>query len=139
MVLLNSSFYPSRLTKCPIFDMPRRREPITSPTRCHLPTFQVSRRGCPAVVINLIGGAEGDRTLASALRIRLGKNVSNCLFESCSHQEISRVFPFLPIPSHPIYSACSYFWPRIGHLELTDLTGFEMPNWHLKQQFKPKE
>ncbi len=52
----------------------------------------------------------------------LGKNVSNCLFESCSHQRKIEVFLFFPIPYHRVYAECSYFWPRIGHL------AFRQPN-----------
>jgi hypothetical protein len=63
-----------------------------------------------------------------------GRNVSICLFKSCSHQEISRVFPFLPIPYHRLPVASCSFWPRIGHLEFHPKACFEMPNRHLKHQ-----
>jgi hypothetical protein len=61
----------------------------------------------------------GIEPLTSALRIRLSaKTLSICLFESCSHRRKIEVFPFFPIPYHLICVACSYFWTRIGHLEI---------------------
>jgi hypothetical protein len=33
----------------------------------------------------------------------LGKNVSVCLFESCRHQEISKVFRFVPVSHHSLF------------------------------------
>src|SRR5437899_12287188 len=71
--------------------------------------------------MGLIGGAEGDRTPGLRIANRTtGKTLSICLFESCSHQEISRVFPFFPIPYHRVYVTSCFFWPRIGHLEFAD-------------------
>ena len=85
--------------------------------------------------MSVIGGAEGDRlpdrriTLDEGQRDRTsdlrianrttGKTLSICLFESCSHQEKSMVFPFFPIPYHRVSVASCFFWPRIGHSELT--------------------
>jgi hypothetical protein len=34
---------------------------------------------------------------------------------------------------HCVPMACSYFCPRIGHLEIDDQTIFELPNRHLKK------
>ncbi len=74
-------------------------------------------------IVRFIGRAEGSRTRGLRIANRTtGKNLGYCLFKSCSHQEISRVFLFLPIPYHRIYVACSYFCPRIGHL------GFRYPD-----------
>jgi hypothetical protein len=66
-----------------------------------------------------IGGAAGIRT--PGLRIAkwtTGKTPSICLFKSCSHREILRAFPFLPVPYHRVSVQSCYFWPRIGHLEM---------------------
>src|SRR5216684_2402778 len=67
--------------------------------------------------MNVIGGAEGDRTPDLRIANRtIGKTLSICLFESCSHQEKSMVFPFFPILYHRVYVTSCFFWPRIGHL-----------------------
>ncbi len=58
-----------------------------------------------------------------------GKNVSVCLFKSCSHQRKIMVFRFVPIPYHSIYVACCYFCPRIGQLQPDrQADSFEMSN-----------
>src|SRR5437867_5293216 len=63
--------------------------------------------------MSFIGGAEGDRTPDLRIANRTtGKTLSICLFDSCSHQEISRVFPFFPIPYHRV-SVASFFF---GHV-----------------------
>src|SRR5947207_1774032 len=64
------------------------------------------------------GGAEGTRThdLCVANRIT-GKTLSICLFESCSHQEKSRVFTFFPILYRRVHVTSCFFWLRIGHLK----------------------
>src|SRR5260370_2489600 len=62
------------------------------------------------------GGADGTRTHDLCVANRTtGKTLSICLFESCSHQEISRVFPFFPIPYHRVYVASCFF----GHVLAT--------------------
>src|SRR6266404_4294357 len=86
------------------------------------------------------GGADGTRThdLCVAKRTTR-KTLSICLFESCSHQEKSMVFPFFPffpIPYHRVYVASCFFWLRIGHLgfpKKIDRRVLEMPNCHLKR------
>ena len=67
---------------------------------------------------DIYGGADGTRThdLCFANRTT-GKTLSICLSKSCSHQEISIVFPFFPIPYHRVYVTSCFFWQRIGHLE----------------------
>jgi hypothetical protein len=67
--------------------------------------------------LRFIGGAEEGRTPGLRIANRTtGKNVSICLFESCSHQEILRVFLFFPISYHWLPVASWFFCPRIGHL-----------------------
>src|SRR5688572_27240960 len=45
----------------------------------------------------------------------LGKNVSNCLFESCSHKSrFSSSFPFLPIAIRGVQLFLYTFWPLGG-------------------------
>jgi hypothetical protein len=66
-------------------------------------------------MLERIGGAKGIEPLTSALRIR-GKNLSACLFKSCSHRrkiEVSCSFPFLTI-AYP--QRAVIFVPRIGQL-----------------------
>src|SRR6267378_4461452 len=64
---------------------------------------------------DVYGGADGTRTHDLCIaKWTTGKTLSICLFESCSHQEISRVFPFFPIPYHRVYVASCFFatyWP----------------------------
>jgi len=53
----------------------------------------------------LNNSGRGERIRTSDLTVpndRRGKNVSICLFESCSHQGISSVFTSLPILYHLI-------------------------------------
>src|SRR6267143_552145 len=62
------------------------------------------------------GGADGTRTHDLCVANRTtGKTLSICLFESCSHQEKSMVFPFFPIPYHRVYVASCFF----GHVLAT--------------------
>jgi hypothetical protein len=67
-------------------------------------------------VLDLIGGAEGDRTPDLRIAKRtLGKNVVIAFSKVAATKRnlgFSGSFPSLTI----VYTACSYFWPRIGHL-----------------------
>jgi hypothetical protein len=84
-------------------------------------------------MVELIGGAEEGRT--PGLRIAkwtTGKNVSYCLFESCSHRRNIRVFPFLPIPYHRIAVASGFFVHVLATWNWGQVNQFEMPIWHLK-------
>ena len=82
----------------------------------HLAKTATVAGGCKC--LKIIGGAEGDQT--PGLRIAkwtTGKNVSYCLFESCSHRRKSRVFyilsHFLPSRTRSVL----FFWSYIGHVE----------------------
>src|SRR6266849_7096920 len=75
------------------------------------------------------GGADGTRTHDLCVANRtIGKTLSICFFESCSHQEKSMVFPFFPVPYHRVYVASCFFWPRIGHLEIDQFSTGCGPN-----------
>ena len=77
----------------------------------------------------LYGGADGTRTHDLCVANRTtGKTLSICLFKSCSHREILRVFRFFPIPYHRLYVTSCFFWPRIGHLGFVDKTLIESPS-----------
>jgi hypothetical protein len=49
-----------------------------------------------------------------------GKNVSYCLFKSCSHHRFTKVFTFRPIRYCPVYLVCWEFWSQISHIENSD-------------------
>ncbi len=84
--------------------------------RRHKTRTATEASGCKRwiLLVEQRGGSNPDLRIA---KWTLGKNVSYCLFESCSHRGKSLVFTFLPIPSHRFYVVSCYFCPRIGHLE----------------------
>jgi hypothetical protein len=69
---------------------------------CHNPATKQERRPSP-IAVNALIDWSGERIRTSDLTVpnyKRGKNVSICLFESCSHQGISRRFTSVPILYH---------------------------------------
>jgi hypothetical protein len=69
-------------------------------------------------VISLTNVGRGERIRTSDLSVpnqSFGKNVSSCLFKSCSHHRFSRVFTFRPIRYDPVHVVCWTFWSQISH------------------------
>ncbi len=69
-----------------------------------------------------------------------GKNVSICLFKSCSHQGSIRVFTFLPMGCHRVPVECCEFCPQIGHTNLGEATGKNHPpDQQVSDKFQSRE
>src|SRR6185295_7896353 len=72
-----------------------------------------------AVIIDAIGRSERIRTSdLSVPNHRFGKELSFCLFESCSHHEFVRVLRFFHIRCQRMTATCCELCPQIGHKKL---------------------